>query len=194
MLCFVHYSEFPALGAVSEYPSRAPLRSRGNATIAYFDGMTPNATIADYRITSNLVEGGMGTVYRATDTELGRDVAIKILPEALAQEPDRMARFEREAKALASLNHPHIAQIHGIEEGALVMELVEGEPLKGPLPIEKAVEYAGQILEALDVAHKKGIVHRDLKPIFWSPGKASSCWISDWPSSGQRRWPSRMTR
>ena len=92
------------------------------------------------------------------------------------------------------LNHPHIAQIYGIEERALVMELVEGEPLKGPLPIEKAVEYAGQILEALDVAHKKGIVHRDLKPIFWSPGKASSCWISDWRSSAHRRWPSWMRR
>ena len=106
----------------------------------------------------------MGAVYRATDTKLNRDVAIKILPDAFADDPARMARFEREAKALASLNHPHIAQIYGVEEGALVMELVEGEPLKGPLPVEKAVEYAGQILDALDAAHKKGIVHRDLKP------------------------------
>ena len=106
----------------------------------------------------------MGEVWRATDTKLDRDVAIKILPAAFAADAGRMARFEREAKALASLNHPHIAQIYGVEEGALVMELVEGEPLKGPLPIEKAVEYAGQILDALDAAHKKGIVHRDLKP------------------------------
>ena len=110
--------------------------------------MSPGLSVAHYRITAKLGEGGMGTVYRATDTKLNRDVAIKILPEAFAQDPDRMARFEREAKALASLNHPRIAQIYGIEERTLVMELVEGEPLKGPLPIEKAVEYAGQILEA----------------------------------------------
>ena len=126
--------------------------------------MGPQQTIAHYRITSKLGEGGMGEVWRATDTKLGRDVALKILPASFARDPARMARFEREAKALASLNHPHIAQIYGVEEGALVMELVEGEPLKGPLPVEKAVEYAGQILDALDAAHKKGIVHRDLKP------------------------------
>jgi serine/threonine-protein kinase len=126
--------------------------------------MSPQQSIAHYRITSKLGEGGMGEVWRATDTKLGRDVALKILPASFASDPARMARFEREAKALASLNHPHIAQIYGIEEGALVMELVEGEPLKGPLPVEKAVEYAGQILDALDAAHKKGIVHRDLKP------------------------------
>jgi serine/threonine-protein kinase len=121
-------------------------------------------TIAHYRITSKLGKGGMGEVWQATDTKLNREVAIKVLPASFASDPARMARFEREAKALASLNHPHIAQIYGVEEGALVMELVEGEPLKGPLPAEKAVEYAGQILDALDAAHKKGIVHRDLKP------------------------------
>jgi serine/threonine-protein kinase len=126
--------------------------------------MSPQQSIAHYRITSKLGAGGMGEVWRATDTKLGRDVALKILPASFANDPARMARFEREAKALASLNHPHIAQIYGIEEGALVMELVEGEPLKGPLPVVKAVEYAGQILDALDAAHQKGIVHRDLKP------------------------------
>src|SRR5215469_13858713 len=126
--------------------------------------MTPQQSIAHYRITAKLGAGGMGEVWRATDTKLGRNVALKILPASFASDPGRMARFEREAKALASLNHPHIAQIYGIEEGALVMELVEGEPLKGPLPVEKAVEYAGQILDALDAAHTKGIVHRDLKP------------------------------
>lgn len=126
--------------------------------------MTLQQIIGHYRINAKLGEGGMGEVYRATDTKLGRDVAIKILPASFARDPARMVRFEREAKALASLNHPHIAQIYGVEEGALVIELVEGEPLKGPLPIKKAVEYAGQILDALDAAHKKGIVHRDLKP------------------------------
>jgi eukaryotic-like serine/threonine-protein kinase len=126
--------------------------------------MSAPQTIAHYRITAKLGEGGMGEVWRATDTKLGRDVAIKILPASFARDPARMARFEREAKVLAALNHPHIAQIYGVEEGALVMELVEGEPLKGPLPVEKAVEYAGQILDALDAAHQKDITHRDLKP------------------------------
>jgi serine/threonine-protein kinase len=126
--------------------------------------MSPQQSIAHYRVTAKLGEGGMGEVWRATDTKLGRDVALKILPASFASDPARMARFEREAKVLASLNHPRIAQIYGVEEGTLVMELVEGEPLKGPLPVEKAVEYAGQILDALDAAHKKGIVHRDLKP------------------------------
>jgi len=121
-------------------------------------------TIAHYRITAKLGEGGMGEVYRATDTKLGRDVALKILPQSFAADADRMARFEREAKVLASLNHPNIAQIYGIEHRALVMELVEGETLKGPLPLDTALNYARQIAEALEAAHDKGIVHRDLKP------------------------------
>jgi serine/threonine protein kinase len=121
-------------------------------------------TIAHYRITAKLGEGGMGEVYRATDTKLGRDVALKILPQSFAADADRMARFEREAKVLASLNHPNIAQIYGVEERALVMELVEGETLKGPLPLDTALAYAKQIAEALEAAHDKGIVHRDLKP------------------------------
>jgi serine/threonine-protein kinase len=126
--------------------------------------MSPQQYIAHYRVTARLGKGGMGEVWRAIDTKLNREVAIKVLPANFARDPARMARFEREAKALASLNHPHIAQIYGVEEGALVMELVEGEPLKGPMSVEKAVEYSGQILDALDAAHKKGIVHRDLKP------------------------------
>jgi serine/threonine protein kinase/Tol biopolymer transport system component len=117
-----------------------------------------------YRVESKLGEGGMGEVYRATDTKLERAVAIKVLPEALAQDPDRLARFAREAKVLASLNHPHIAQIYGIEDRALVMELVPGETLGGPLPVATSLEYAKQIAEALEAAHEKGIVHRDLKP------------------------------
>jgi len=126
--------------------------------------MSPQHTIAHYRITAKIGEGGMGEVYRATDTKLGRDVAIKILPDSFAQDAARMARFEREAKVLASLNHPHIAQIYSVEERALVMELVEGENLQGPLPVGTAIEYARQIAEALEAAHEKGITHRDLKP------------------------------
>src|SRR3982750_2391485 len=115
----------------------------------------------------------MGQVYRARDTRLDRDVAIKILPEVFAHDADRLARFTREAKTLASLNHPHIAQIHGLEESggvsALVMELVEGEDLsqriaRGALPLDEALPIAKQIAEALDAAHEQGIIHRDLKP------------------------------
>jgi serine/threonine protein kinase len=121
-------------------------------------------TIAHYRITAKLGAGGMGEVYRATDTKLGREVALKILPEHFAQDVDRMARFTREAQVLASLNHPNIAQIYGVEERALVMELVEGENLKGPLPLDEALGIAKQIADALEYAHDRGIVHRDLKP------------------------------
>ena len=106
----------------------------------------------------------MGEVYRARDTKLDREVAVKVLPAALARDPERLARFEREAKVLASLNHPHIAQLYGVEGEALIMELVEGESPHGPLPIETALTYARQIADALEAAHEKGIVHRDLKP------------------------------
>src|SRR5215467_2845991 len=112
--------------------------------------MSPQQTIAHYRIVSKLGEGGMGTVYRATDTKLNRDVAIKILPDSLARDANRIARFEREAQVLASLNHPNIAAIYGVEQGAIVMELVEGEDLKGPLPVEAAVGYAKQIVAGLE--------------------------------------------
>jgi serine/threonine-protein kinase len=108
----------------------------------------PQQNIAHYRITAKLGEGGMGEVWRATDTKLGRDVAIKILPDVFAQDPDRMARFTREAQVLASLNHPKIAAIYGVEDRALVMELVEGETLQGPLPVETALNYARQIADA----------------------------------------------
>src|SRR4051794_26199895 len=103
--------------------------------------MTQPSTIAHYRITSKLGEGGMGAVYRATDTKLGREVAVKVLPDAFARDADRMARFAREAHVLASLNHPHIAAIYGVEDRAIVMELVEGKTLAeprrgGPFPVE----------------------------------------------------------
>src|SRR4249920_4064867 len=126
-----------------------------------------------YEVTAQIGEGGMGQVFRAHDTRLDRDVAIKILPEAFAHDADRLARFTREAKTLASLNHPNIAHIHGLEESggitALVMELVEGEDLsqrmaRGAIPLEEALPIARQITEALEAAHERAIVHRDLKP------------------------------
>src|SRR5215469_13920868 len=126
--------------------------------------MSPQSSIAHYRITAKLGEGGMGEVYRAVDTKLNREVAIKILPDAFAHDPDRMSRFTREAQVLASLNHPNIAQIYGVEDRALVMELVEGESPAGPLPVDESLSIALQMAEALEYAHEKGIVHRDLKP------------------------------
>jgi serine/threonine-protein kinase len=130
-------------------------------------------SIAHYRITGKLGEGGMGEVYRATDTKLNRDVALKVLPDAFSRDPERMARFGREAQVLAALNHPNIAAIHGVEESggkrALVMELVEGETLqdridRGPIPLEEALPLARQMAEGLEAAHERGIIHRDLKP------------------------------
>ena len=121
-------------------------------------------TLGPYEILAPLGAGGMGEVYRARDSKLNRDVAIKILPAALSNDAQYMARFEREAQMLAALNHPNIATVYGIEQGALVMELVEGADLKGPLPPEEAIEVARQIAAGLEAAHEKGIIHRDLKP------------------------------
>jgi Tol biopolymer transport system component/predicted Ser/Thr protein kinase len=126
--------------------------------------LSPGDRLGSYEILAPLGAGGMGEVYRAKDTKLGRDVAVKTLPAALAQDPDLLARFKREAKVLASLNHPNIAQIYGLEENALVMELVSGATLEVGLPVAKALDYARQIAEALEAAHDKAIVHRDLKP------------------------------
>ena len=131
--------------------------------------MTPPSSIAHYKITTKLGEGGMGAVYRATDTKLARDVAIKVLPDSLAGDADRLARFTREAQVLASLNHPNIAAIYGVEDRALVLELVEGPTLaerlaQGPIPVEEALPIARQIAEAMEFAHERGIIHRDLKP------------------------------
>ena len=133
----------------------------------------PGTRLGVYEVTAPIGEGGMGQVYRATDTTLGRQVAIKILPDAFAADLERLARFEREAKTLASLNHPHIAAIYGFEKStgvhALVMELVEGEDLsqrlaRGAIPLDEALPIAKQIAEALEAAHEQGIIHRDLKP------------------------------
>src|SRR5262245_49070408 len=129
--------------------------------------------LGQYEILAALGAGGMGEVYRARDTKLGRDVALKILPDSFVHDPERVARFRREAQVLASLNHSHIAAIYGLEEANgsqfLILELVEGETLAerlkaGPLPMDEALAVARQIAEALEAAHEQGIIHRDLKP------------------------------
>src|SRR6202011_1485332 len=125
--------------------------------------------LGPYEILASIGAGGMGEVYRARDTKLDREVAIKVLPPALAQHPDRLARFEREAKVLAALNHPNIAMIHGLEDRAIVMELVDGPTLadrigSGAIPLDESLKIAAQIADALEAAHEKGVVHRDLKP------------------------------
>src|SRR6201982_1327449 len=135
--------------------------------------LSPATRLGPYELISSIGAGGMGEVYRARDTKLGRDVAIKVLPDAFAHDAERMARFEREAQVLASLNHPNIAAIYGLEESsdvrALVMELVEGPTLadriaQGAVPLDEALGLAKQIAEGLEYAHEKGVIHRDLKP------------------------------
>jgi serine/threonine protein kinase len=126
--------------------------------------VVPGDKLGVYEILGLLGKGGMGEVYRARDSRLNREVAIKVLPPALAHDGDYRARFEREAKVLASLNHPNIAAIYGLEGNAIVMELVSGETLSGPMPVNEALPIARQIAEALEAAHERGIVHRDLKP------------------------------
>ncbi len=129
--------------------------------------------VGPYKVTALIGEGGMGKVWRAHHTALKRDDAVKVLPDAFASDPERLARFRREAQVLASLNHPNIAHIYGLEQAdggrALVMELVEGPTLadriaQGPVPVDEALSVARQIAEALEAAHEQGIIHRDLKP------------------------------
>src|SRR5262245_48359214 len=135
--------------------------------------LTPGSRLGPYEILSALGAGGMGEVYRATDTNLKRQVAIKVLPQTVAADPERLARFQREAEVLAALNHPNIAHIHGLEKSegafALVIELIEGPTLadriaKGAVPIDEALPIAKQIAAALEAAHAQGIIHRDPKP------------------------------
>ena len=135
--------------------------------------LTPGARLGAYEVVGRIGAGGMGEVYRARDTKLNRDVALKVLPELFATDPERSARSKREAQLLASLNHPNIGGIHGLEEAdgvrALVLELVEGPTLadriaEGPIPLDEALPIARQIAEALEAAHEQGIIHRDLKP------------------------------
>src|SRR5438445_10875059 len=120
--------------------------------------LTPGMRLGPYEILAPIGAGGMGEVYKARDTRLDRIVAIKVSNGQFSE------RFEREARAVAALNHPHICQLYDVGPNYLVIEFVEGTPLQGPLPLKEAVEYAGQILDALDAAHSKGITHRDLKP------------------------------
>src|SRR5438552_10749511 len=135
--------------------------------------LTIGTQLGSHEITALLGKGGMGEVYRAKDTKLKREVAIKILPEEFSRDADRVSRFQREAEVLASLNHPNIAGIYDLQEANgsryLVLELVEGETLaerigRGPIPVDEALRIAQSICEALEAAHEKGIVHRDLKP------------------------------
>src|SRR5262245_44622154 len=149
------------------------LLAQGESLLATSVALPGGGRLGPYDLLSVIGAGGMGIVYRAQDTKLQREVAIKVLPEALAHDPERLARFEREARTLAALNHPHIAQIHGLEEAdgikALVMELVEGPTLadriaQGAIPLDEALSIARQIAEALEAAHEQGIIHRDLKP------------------------------
>ena len=140
--------------------------------------LTPGSMLADYRVTAELGAGGMGEVWRAEDTTLGREVAIKVLPEAFTADDERLARFDREAKLLASLNHPNIAGIYGFHpapsqgppgDSFLAMELVEGEDLaerlaRASLPVDETLDVGRQIAAALEAAHAGGVVHRDLKP------------------------------
>ena len=135
--------------------------------------MTPGTKLGPYEIQTPIGKGGMGEVYRATDTKLRRDVALKFLPDHFLDDADRLSRFQREAQVLASLNHPNIAQVYGLEESGnarcIVMELVEGETLadriaRGPIPVEEALNIAHQIADGLEAAHERSIIHRDLKP------------------------------
>ena len=150
-------------GLFLETPPPVPLKETGASR-----GALVGQRIGTYHLLAFIGAGGMGEVYRARDDKLGRDVAIKILPSEFARDELRLARFRREARTLASLDHPHIAAIHGIEESGdlacLVLELVEGETLRGPVAVSDAIRFAWQVAGALEVAHGHGIVHRDLKP------------------------------
>src|ERR1051326_5116407 len=147
-------THFPSLaGRVRELAASLPVQQRA-----------PCDLIGPYQVLSLIGRGGMGEVYRARDANLKRDVALKILPQEFARDPDRLARFKREAQVLASLNHPNIASIYGVEKQALVMELVEGNSPKGPMDFEEAWKVAAQVAAGLEYAHERRVVHRDLKP------------------------------
>jgi eukaryotic-like serine/threonine-protein kinase len=161
--------------------------------------LTPGTRLGPYEILTPLGSGGMGEVYRATDTRLGRDVALKVLPAEVGHDPERLARFRREAKALAQLDHPNIVTIYSVEEcegvNFLTMQLVEGTPLDrlipaGGLPLKQIVEIASALGAALEAAHEKGIMHRDLKPanVMVSNEGRVKCWTSGWQRTPARLW------
>jgi eukaryotic-like serine/threonine-protein kinase len=163
---------------------------------ANFMAIAIGQRLGSYEVTALLGKGGMGQVYRARDTKLKRDVAIKILPDEFCSDADRVSRFQREAEVLASLNHQHIAAIYDLEDFGqsrfLVLELVEGETLadritRGPIPVNESLAIAKQMADALEAAHEKGITHRDFKPanIKITLGELSRFWISVW----RKCWP-----
>jgi serine/threonine protein kinase len=162
------------LPPVSRCLTLFPFHAFGSvAKICFALTLSAGSRLGPYEILSPLGAGGMGEVYRARDTKLGRGVALKILPATFTNDPERLARFRREAQVLASLNHPHIGAIYGLDaandQQFLVLELVDGESLdrriaRGKIPVDEALGIAGQIAEALEAAHEKGIIHRDLKP------------------------------
>jgi eukaryotic-like serine/threonine-protein kinase len=162
--------------------------------------LTAGTKLGAYEIQSPLGAGGMGEVYRATDTKLGRDVALKVLPAEMAHDAERLGRFRREAKVLAQLDHPNIVTIYSVEESDgvhfLTMQLVEGETLDRLIPqdgltVERITEIGSALADALAAAHEKGIVHRDLKPanVMVSQEAASRCWISGWRKMFARPTP-----
>jgi serine/threonine protein kinase len=176
--------------------------------------LAPGTRLGPYEIVAPLGAGGMGEVWRARDTRLGREVAVKVLPAAFAADPALRARIEREARAISSLNHPNICTLHDIgrvgDLDYLVLELVEGETLaqrlaRGPLPMNEVLRYGIQVADALERAHRAGIVHRDLKPgnVMITKRAARSCSTSGWRAAraragtrrgsarSRRRWPSR---
>jgi serine/threonine protein kinase len=166
--------------------------------------LTAGTNLGNYQVVTQLGVGGMGEVHRAHDTRLGRDVAIKVLPDELSSSPERLARFEREARIVASLNHPNIVTLYSIEEAAgtrfLTMELVDGRSLAdmlapGGLPLPKVLDIALAIADALDAAHRKGVVHRDLKPATSGSSITRSsvpCCSPRWKSCRHPILPSRL--
>jgi serine/threonine protein kinase len=186
-----------AAGRFAEHPAIDALGSDASMPPGRIPALTAGVEFGAYRILAPLDAGGMGEVYRALDTRLHREVAVKVLPAALAGHPERVARLEREACLLAALNHPHIATIHGLEmpDGvpALVMELIVGPTLaerltRGPMALAEALTIAAQIAAALEAAHETGIIHRDLKPanikITGTLPRTRTSWLCGRPSHG----------